>query len=71
MQFSFTNQLASGKVLPHQPMALLAVGFDLSRRRWLPPNRRKLKRRGLGTHSYLEGPTKYIHLVFNESTLLS
>lgn len=69
MQFSLTNRTASGEVLPHQPMALLAVDFDLSRRQWLPPVRRKLKRGGLGTHSYL-GLTKYIHLGFHESTLL-
>lgn len=70
MQFSLTNRTASGEVLPHQPMALLAVDFDLSRRQWLPPIRSKLKKGGgLGTQSYL-GLTKYIHLGFHESTLL-
>lgn len=32
VQFSFTNQLASGEVLPHQPTAPLAVDLDLSGR---------------------------------------
>lgn len=31
VQFSFTNQLASGKVLPHHPVAPAAVGSGLVR----------------------------------------